>query len=202
MKIPQEQFQLLSDLYKTIDPAFGHDCQRIELDLGCGKGSFALALAADKPQTLVLAADIKIRRLRKMLRKAVRFEINNLEALRCEATELMGYQLPSASIDRIHILCPDPWPKSRHRCHRLITSEFLGRTAAILKPGGVLHLATDHPGYFETMQLAIEGLKFYKAEPEAIDDISHIKTDFEKAYLEEGKTVPHLAYRKICEVNK
>ncbi|MBR1648387.1 MAG: tRNA (guanosine(46)-N7)-methyltransferase TrmB [Alphaproteobacteria bacterium] len=48
------------------------------------------------------------------------------------------------SIDRVFLLFPDPWPKKRHEARRFINPGNLKILARILKPGGVLRVATDH----------------------------------------------------------
>jgi tRNA (guanine-N7-)-methyltransferase len=59
--------------------------------------------------------------------------------------------LPDASIGRIFVLFPDPWPKTRHRRRRAVSPATLGEFARILKPGGELRLATDHAEYGRSM---------------------------------------------------
>ena len=100
------------------------------------------------------------------------------------------------ALDRIHILCPDPWPKARHRAHRLITSELLGRLAGKLTATGVLHLATDNGPYLETMRAAIAPLASYREDREGIRDAVEIQTDFERGFAARGVAVGHLSYRR------
>ena len=184
----------LTGCYEVIDPSFGHDCQRIELDLGCGKGGFALELAKRNPDTVVLAADIKASRLKKINNKVAVMKLENVETLRVMAWDLIAYLLPDSSIDRIHILNPDPWPKSKHRDHRLLSTEFLGRIKKVLKPNGVLHLSTDDKSYFEFMKEAIKPLDFYEPYPEGMADVRDIITEFESFYLKVGTEVNHLCF--------
>jgi tRNA (guanine-N7-)-methyltransferase len=184
----------LTGRYEVIDPTFGHKCKRVELDLGCGKGGFALELAKRNPETVVLAADIKASRLKKINNKAAVMKLENVETLRVMAWDLIAYLLPDNSIDRIHVLNPDPWPKSKHRDHRLLSSEFLGRIKKVLKPNGILHLSTDDKPYCEFMEKAIKPLEFYKDFPEGMADVRDIITEFERFYLKVGTEVKHLSF--------
>ncbi len=186
---------IATNTYQVLDPWFGRQGSPVELDLGCGKGRFAMELARRHPDRLVVAADLMLGRLRRLDRRASRDGLGNLECLRANSLDLAGFQFPDNSIDRIHILCPDPWPKDRHRCKRLVTSDFLTRLARILVPGGILHMASDHPPYQETMLNVVEGLPFFEAAVDGIADIADIRTDFELMWLDQNKTVPHLAYR-------
>ena len=145
---------ILTGQYERLPMAGGHAA--IELDLGCGKGGYLLELARRFPDRLIIGADVMVGRLRKIKRKAERRDLANVMLLRVEAWSLLPL-LPDGALDRIHILCPDPWPKARHRAHRLITSEFLGRLAGKLTATGVLHLATDNGPYLATMRAAMAG---------------------------------------------
>lgn len=185
----------LTGCYEVIDPTYGTECKKLELDLGCGKGGFSLELAKRNPDALVLAADIKAVRLKKINNKAAVYKIENIQTVRSLAWDLVSYLMPDNSFDRIHILCPDPWPKKKHRGNKLITSEFLGRLTKIMKHGSVLHLATDDAPYLEWMKEAIKPLSQFEVFEEGIDDVRDIKTEFERYYLSIGKPVGHLSFK-------
>jgi tRNA (guanine-N7-)-methyltransferase len=186
---------ILTNEFRVIDPRFGRSTRVVELDMGCGKGRFTLGLAARFPDRLILGGDVMLGRLRKLGNKAVRAGLSNVELLRANNLELVGYQLPDSCVSRVHVLCPDPWPKDRHRSHRMITSDFLCRVARVLEPGGVLHLATDHSPYFDSLLSAVRSLGLYEPADDAIADISDLRTDFELRWLGEGREVPHVAFR-------
>lgn len=114
----------------------------VELDLGCGSGDFAVALAARCPERLVFAADIMLNRMRKVVSKCRRAGVSNVRFFRVEARHLLTIILPDACLDRLHVICPDPWPKNRHKGHRLISSDLMAQIFRVLKPGG--HLPFRH----------------------------------------------------------
>jgi tRNA (guanine-N7-)-methyltransferase len=64
--------------------------------------------------------------------------------------------LPDNSLDRVLLFFPDPWHKQRHHKRRLVQPPFIAAVAARLKPGGILHMATDWQDYAEHM-LAVTG---------------------------------------------
>lgn len=169
--------------------------KRVELDLGCGSGGFSINLASHNPGTLVLAADVMLGRLRKVEKMGKRAGLQNLELLRVEGRHLTGRILPDGVLDRIHILCPDPWPKHKHKGNRLMSSEFMMSLHRVLKPGGVLHFATDDPRY---MNATLENIRtsglFEQLSDDALSDVSDFKTEFEKDWLAVGRTVPHVAF--------
>ena len=189
---------ILTNTYQLIDPWFGRSSTLpIELDLGCGKGRFALALAKRYPERLILAGDVMLGRLRKVARKAEQQQLENIELMRASNIDLAAFQLPDSCIRRAHFLCPDPWPKEKHRNKRLFTTDFLTRLTRILEPGGILHVATDHEPYLQEIQGIVATLNLLKPAPAALEDIQDLKTDFELIWENKGKTVPHLAY--ICK---
>lgn len=167
----------------------------IELDLGCGNGVFLERLARRYPERLVVGADVMLSRLRKAERKCRRARVANVELWRAGAWPLLAVYLPDHCLDRVHVICPDPWPKHKHRANRLLTSEFCGRLATKLKPDGILHAATDEPGYFDFIQAAIAPLAAYVPAPAGLADVADLKSEFEENFAAYGVAVRHLAWR-------
>lgn len=188
--------QRLFNQWRVIDPCFGRPSLPVELDLGCGNGRFTVELARRYPSRLIVGTDIKLGRLRRVQKRAERSGATNLELLAVNSLDFMAYMLPDGCLDRVHVLCPDPWPKGRHQARRLVTTSFLCRLAHALKPGGVLHMSTDHLPYFDAWQGVLQNLPFFAACPEGIADIADIRSDFELTWTALGKPVPHLAYRR------
>lgn len=169
----------------------------VELDLGCGVGSYTAELAKRYPERKILAADVMIGRLRKLVKRCRRMGIENMSILRTEARHLVAFMLPDGSIDRLHLLCPDPWPKGRHSGHRLLTSDFVSQLHRVLKPGGVFHFSSDDEPYCTAVRGVLAASKLFVEEPEAIADLAGIKSDFELRWNGEGKAVRHIACRRI-----
>lgn len=168
-----------------------------ELDLGCGSGSFTAALAARYPDRHILAADVMLGRLRKVVKRLEKCGSANWEVLRVEARLLIGRMLPDASLDRIHLLCPDPWPKGRHRGHRLLASDFTAALHRVIKPDGIFHFSSDDVNYCRAVEAVMEQSKLFAPAPDGAADLADVKSDFEFKWLAEGKTVRHLTWRKL-----
>ena len=168
-----------------------------ELDLGCGTGSFSVALAKSYPERFVMCADVMLGRLRKVVRRRNHQEVTNLEVLRVEARHLLGIMLPDASLDRIHLLCPDPWPKNRHRGHRLLCCDFTTQLHRVLKKGAVFHFSSDDEYYCDAVNRVMAQSGLFAACQEAIADLACVQSDFEKRWLAEGKMVHHRAWKKL-----
>ncbi|HOG49013.1 MAG TPA: methyltransferase domain-containing protein [Lentisphaeria bacterium] len=188
--------EILTNTYQLWEPPVdGNPDRQVELDMGCGKGRFTLALAERYPERLILGSDVMIGRLRRLEAKVKRRGLSNVRLLRAESLTLAAFQLSPQSLDRLHLLCPDPWPKRRHRVRRLVCTDFLCRLQRILKPGGVLHLSTDHELYFADWLELFDKMPHFHAAPEAMADIVDVKTDFELQWNAEGKIVQHLCFR-------
>ena len=192
----ENNLHILTNTYTRIDPRFGRENGPVELDLGCGKGGFLLELAR-RTRGVVLGADVMLGRLRKVARKAERAQLINIELLRADNIELVGYQLPDDCVRRVHLLCPDPWPKKRHRHRRLVTTDFLTRLMRVLEHDGVFHFSTDDRDYFEAVRKTAAQLPFYQEDRDlaSIRDVMDIETDFERLWRQEGRSVPHAAFR-------
>jgi len=193
MKPEDRHIRNLTGKYRVLE--IPRNCP-VELDLGCGKGSFTCALAARYPERKIFAADTILGRLRKLYRHKQRKKLPNLELLRVEARYLVGILLPDAAIDRIHLLFPDPWPKTRHRYHRLLTSEFTSQLSRILKPEGSFHFATDDQQYFNSTDLIFQGSALFERNDSTCGDINDLKTDFQLLWESAGRNVQHGAWQK------
>lgn len=169
----------------------------VELDLGCGAGSYTIAMAKRFPERHVYAADVMLGRLRKVVKRSARAGASNVEVLRVEARYLLGRLLPDRSLDRIHLLCPDPWPKGRHKGHRLLASDFTTQIHRVLEPGGIFHFSSDDKNYCAAVGKVLEESGLFAPCPEGIADLEGIKSDFEKRWLEEGLEVPHRAWKTL-----
>jgi tRNA (guanine-N7-)-methyltransferase len=123
------------------------DTRGIILELGCGKGEHALALAALYPNCLVVGVDIKSHRLCSGGDEAMARDLDNLYFLRTHAAALAAWVAPG-SVREIWITFPDPHPKQREIKHRLSAPDFLAMYATLLRPGGVVHLKTDSDSFY------------------------------------------------------
>ena len=188
-----EKISILTESYCHVVPESDH----AELDMGCGAGSFTVALAARYPERTIYAADVMLGRLRKVVRKMENAGLENMRVLRVEARNLIAMMLPDGSLDRIHILCPDPWPKNRHRGNRLLCSDFITQLHRVLKKDGIFHFSSDDEYYCEAVNKVVAASGLFELSPEGIADLTDIKSDFEKRWLAEGKKVHHRAWIKL-----
>lgn len=173
---------------------FGNE-RRIEVDIGCGKGSFLLSSAQAQCDANFLGVDRLLRRLRKVDRKIQRLGLPNLRLLRVEASYLVGYLVPLASVSVYHIYFPDPWPKRRHHQRRLISAAFLSSLHRTLCARGVVNCATDHEEYYRWIQGEFHKTDGF-AENEPDFPCEETRTDFERGFLAAGRQVHRCRWMK------
>lgn len=155
----------------------------IVLDLGAGDGGFALAYAQQRPDCNLLAVERLLGRATKIARRASRLGLDQVRVLRFESSYLLRYLVPPASVQEIHLLFPDPWPKHKHKHHRIVQPAFLQDVVRVLQPGGLFRFVTDHAEYFQKALPLIQatpGLIRAESEP------TYPVTDFERHFREQG----------------
>jgi tRNA (guanine-N7-)-methyltransferase len=170
--------------------------RKIELDLGCGEGSFTIELAKKFPNSVIIAVDTMKGRLEKLNKKARLLNLDNILIVESEAAFFLEIMLPESCLDRIHLLCPDPWPKRKHRCHRLVTSEFASLLSRKLRPDGIFHFSSDDEAYCASVKRIILADADFSPPSDDLIDIQMIRSDFEKQWLSQGKNVEHLFWEK------
>jgi tRNA (guanine-N7-)-methyltransferase len=119
------------------------------LEIGCGTGVSTVAMAASEPDLDVIAVEVYRRGLAQLLTGIEREGLTNVRLIRGDGVDVLEHLLAPASLTGVRVFFPDPWPKVRHHKRRLLQPATVALIADRLRPGGILHAATDHPGYAE-----------------------------------------------------
>jgi tRNA (guanine-N7-)-methyltransferase len=120
----------------------------VRLEIGFGGGEYLVSAAAAAPSTGFIGVEPYINGMAKAVAAIAARGLRNIRLFDGDAAELLDW-LPRASLARVDILYPDPWPKKRHWKRRFIQRESLDKLARVLKAGGELRFASDIPGYVE-----------------------------------------------------
>jgi tRNA (guanine-N7-)-methyltransferase len=113
----------------------------LEVDLGCGDGSFLTDLAERSPRRDFIGIERLFGRARSACSKAARRKLTNVRVLRIENSYAVEYLFPRNSVAVFHLLFPDPWPKRRHHRRRVVTVEQIRRRTSA---AGFDELADNH----------------------------------------------------------
>ena len=158
--------------------------QPLEVELGCGDGSFLVEWAQRNPGRNLLGVERLLGRIRKPDKRGRRAGLTNLNLVRIEIGYFLEYLLPPASTDALHVYFPDPWWKARHRKRRVLSELFLRHAGRVLPAGATLHVWTDVEEYFrESMAFAQATGLFADPREEQVSAAEHdldYRTHFER----------------------
>ena len=169
------------------------------LEIGAGLGRFILAKARKNPDVHYTGLEIERVRAARIDVKARKENLRNISLVCADAAPFLEFCVPPGILDEIHILFPDPWPRSKHEKNRIFCPETITLIKRALRCGGVLHAATDHGDYFARMRgvMKAEVASGYFAEiapaPRSEDEL----TDFELKFLAKGFAVNSASWKKF-----
>jgi tRNA (guanine-N7-)-methyltransferase len=169
--------------------------QPLEVELGCGDGSFLVEYARRNPAMNFIGVERLLGRIQKLDRKGRRAGLSNLRGVRIESSYFLQHLLPPLSAAALHIYFPDPWPKKKHRKHRLVVGNFPALAGAALASGGVVYFRTDDADYFTQMiEVFTASGEFQEVETPA--ELAKLPTDFEREFVARGVQTLRAAYQK------
>jgi len=176
--------------------------QPLVLELGCGKGEYAIGLAKKYPNKNFVGIDIKGARFWRGAKTAIEEGIPNVAFLRTQI-ELIDYVFAKNEVDEIWITFPDPQIKYKRTKHRMTNETFLKRYKSILKPEGVVNLKTDSEfmhGYTLGLlhgaghEVLYANHNVYKQEGSP-EEVTSIQTYYESQYLEQNKPITYIRFK-------
>lgn len=180
---------------------FFHNENPIVLELGCGKGEYAVGLARRYPDKNFIGIDIKGARMWSGASEAKAEGINNVAFLRTHI-ELITHFFAPGEVSEIWITFPDPQMKKTRK--RLTSTRMIELYREILKENGIIHLKSDSPFLYTYTRAMVQENQFpmlvdtddlYNSGID--DDILGIKTFYEQQWLERGKSIKYIKF--VCE---
>lgn len=198
--------RILDDEQIDLDDWFGRAGAPTIVEIGSGTGTSTAAMAPLEADTNVIAVELYKPGLAKLLGSVVRGEIDNVRMVRGDGIEVLARMIAPNSLDGVRVFFPDPWPKARHHKRRIIQSGPLRLIATRLKPGGVLHVATDHADYAEWINelVDVEPLLEYQGWPWPECPIltdRQVITKFEGKGLTKDHTINEYLWRRTDAPN-
>ena len=183
---------------------FGANVRELWLEVGFGGGEHALAQIAAHPHAGLIACEVFENGICSLLSRLVPEggEADaplppNLRLWPDDARRLISL-LPPASLDRLFLLFPDPWPKARHAKRRFLHPALLPAIAQAMKPGAEWRIATDDPTYQDWVAQVMGGQACFHSEPPAATrPPGWPPTRYEAKALREGRTPLYWSFRRI-----
>jgi tRNA (guanine-N7-)-methyltransferase len=125
---------------------FPRPVDAVRLEIGFGGGEHLFAQATVDPRTGFIGCEPFVNGMAKVLSRIGAGDITNVRLYAGDAVDLLAW-LPDASIAKVDLLYPDPWPKRRHWKRRFVQDWTVAMLARVLRPGGLFRFATDIPDY-------------------------------------------------------
>jgi tRNA (guanine-N7-)-methyltransferase len=125
-------------------------------------GQSLLAMAKAAPASNFIGVEVHTPGVGKLIQGMEEQCVDNIRIYRHDAVEVLRDCFSKESLDTVQIFFPDPWHKRKHQKRRLIQPAFVEQLRTRLKPGGLLHLATDWEDYAKQMMAVLSDAQGYK----------------------------------------
>lgn len=163
--------------------------QPVHLEIGTGMGRFITEMARLNPHINFIGVELDKNILIRVVEKAERLKLENLQLVLFDANHLTTYFNPK-EIEQIYLNFSDPWPKNRHEKRRLTSGGFLEQYKVILKDEGIIQFKTDNMHLFEYSLVSMNnfGMKFHELnlDVHADEPADNIRTEYEQKFSEQG----------------
>ncbi len=177
----------LKEIFKNNNPLW--------LEIGCGKGQFALETAKINQNVNLIAVEKISNVIIDGCERAVKEQPANCRFLNCSAENLPCF-LSDNSVERIFLNFSCPYPKHTYANRRLTYHRFLSIYKKLLTKNGEIHLKTDNQGFFEfTIQsLSENGFKIKNVSLDLHNSTfeGNVETEYEKLFSSQGKPIYRL----------
>ena len=186
---------------ENLQTLFPNPVSEVWLEIGFGAGEHLIHQAEANPDIGFIGAEPFINGVARVLAEAENKSLHNIRIHDDDARLLLG-RLPAASIARVFLLFPDPWPKTRHHKRRFVNAATLDGLMRILKPGGEFRFASDDAGLVRwtlAASLAHAGFAWTAKGPADWRQrpADAIATRYETKALAEGRDCVYLRFQKI-----
>jgi tRNA (guanine-N7-)-methyltransferase len=173
----------------------------VRLEIGFGGGEHLIAEAERHPHIGLIGSEPFVNGMAKALAAIEERKLGNIRLHHGDANELIGW-LPPASLARVDLIYPDPWPKRRHWKRRFVQDESIARIARLLRPGGEFRFATDIPDYAAWTLVRLNRSPAFTWTAEQADDWRRpwpgfSGTRYEAKAKRAGRTPCYLVFKRV-----
>ena len=169
-------------------------CERLYLEIGCGKGRFLRETALRHPESGFIGIERYASVLYKAVSRMPEHAPDNIRFAMMDAT-LLAEVFAAQEADGIFLNFSDPWPKERHRERRLVSTSFLRRYDRVLAPDGEIAFKTDNAALFDFCleQAPLAGFivraMTYDLHADPVMGEGNVMTEYEQRFSREGHPI-------------
>lgn len=198
-KLRVGQAELVEDLLPKISVPEGRltaqilfgDDRPLQLEIGFGAGEHLAGQAGLHPDHGFIGCEPFLNGVVGALQHVQAEGLENVRLHMGDALDVLA-RLPDASLERVYLLHPDPWPKARHAKRRFMNPGPIDRIAAKLKPGGEFRFGTDHPVYLRWALMQMNRRRDFVWQISAPDDFLTRPADWpETRYERKARRLGH-----------
>lgn len=187
--------------FSGIESLFHQAPATLWMEIGFGGGEHLISQARANPEVGIIGCEPFLNGMVKALAQIESQGIANIRMYDEDAAHILDW-LPSASLDRLFLLYPDPWHKKRHWKRRFVSEQNLRRIVRVLKPGGIFRFASDIESYVEWTLEHIEPVTELtecseKAEDRLIPWPDWKRTRYEEKACREGRRSHYLTFQRL-----
>ena len=185
------------DLADLFDPW----ADEIRLEIGFGGGEHLIAEARAFAKVGFIGCEPYVNGMAKILAQIEAAEIGNIRLFAGDAAELLAW-LPKASLSRIDLIHPDPWPKRRHWKRRFVQDRTIAAMARVLKAGGEFRFVCDIDDYCAWTLSHLARSPDFQWLAERADDFrlpwaGYTMTRYGRKAAREGRKAAYLRFRRL-----
>lgn len=174
---------------------------QVWLEIGFGAGEHIAWQAHEYPDAGIIGCEPFINGVAALLGEIEERNIANIRIWDDDARDVLDW-LEDASIDRVFVLYPDPWPKVRHQKRRLISPATLEILARVMKSGAQLRIGSDITDYVRATLEAVFASPDFEWLAERAEDWrarppDWPQTRYEKKAIREGRKGHSLIFKRI-----
>ena len=172
-----------------------------ELEIGFGMGDFLFQKALAQPNVGFLGCEVYENGVASLLTRIIEANLSNVLIHSGNCTDLLD-NLSGAELNAVHLLFPDPWPKSKHHKRRFFTKENIDKMYCALRRGGCIFIATDIEEYAIQINLCMGERSDFEIKNFVIKDFKfplgkNFQTKFERKAYAFNRTPRYMIFKKV-----
>jgi tRNA (guanine-N7-)-methyltransferase len=200
-ELPELALDLAQPAPSDVATLFPHAPSEIRLEIGFGGGEHMVFRAGERPDVGFIGVEPFVNGMTKALGAIGKAGLQNIRLSGEDAVRVLDW-LPDASLDRVLLLYPDPWPKKRHWKRRFVGADNVSRFARVLKDGGAFWFASDIDTYVDWTLDHVRANKAFRWTATGPDDWrlpweNWPGTRYEAKARREGRVSAYLSFERV-----